>query len=89
MRVIPEHWTAVIRREFDLLEGDAFNVSKLRRARRSIRNLGFFSKAKVDSMAGSAKDKTIIRVSVEEKSTGEISWGRVLIPRWAASKYRY
>ena len=66
---------AVIRREFDLLEGDAFNVSKLRRARRSIRNLGFFSKAKVDSLAGSAKDKTIIRVSVEEKSTGEISLG--------------
>ena len=66
---------AVIRREFDLLEGDAFNVSKLRRARRSIRNLGFFSKAKVDSMPGSAKDKTIIRVSVEEKSTGEISLG--------------
>ena len=66
---------SVIRREFDLLEGDAFNVSKLRRARRSIRNLGFFSKAKVDSMPGSAKDKTIIRVSVEEKSTGEISLG--------------
>jgi len=66
---------AVIRREFDVLEGDAFNVSKLRRARRSIRNLGFFSKAKVDSMPGSAKDKTIIRVSVEEKSTGEISLG--------------
>jgi outer membrane protein insertion porin family len=66
---------AVIRREFDLLEGDAFNVSKLRRARRSIRNLGFFSKTKVDSMPGSSKDKTIIRVSVEEKSTGEISLG--------------
>ena len=65
----------VIRREFDLLEGDAFNVSKLRRARRRIRNLGFFSKAKVDSLEGSAKDKTIIRVSVEEKSTGEISLG--------------
>ena len=66
---------SVIRREFDLIEGDAFNISKLRRARRSIRNLGFFSKAKVDSLAGSAKDKTIIRVSVEEKSTGEISLG--------------
>tara|TARA_B100000212_G_scaffold215154_1_gene162675 strand:+ start:1243 stop:3534 length:2292 start_codon:yes stop_codon:yes gene_type:complete len=66
---------SVIRREFDLLEGDAFNVSKLRRARRSIRNLGFFSKAKVDSLPGSATDKTIIRVSVEEKSTGEISLG--------------
>ena len=66
---------SVIRREFDLVEGDAFNVSKLRRARRSIRNLGFFSKAKVDSLAGSAKDKTIITVSVEEKSTGEISLG--------------
>ena len=65
----------VIRREFDLLEGDAFNVSKLRRARRSIRNLGFFSKAKVDSLAGSSPDRTVIKVSVEEKSTGEISLG--------------
>ena len=72
---------AVIRREFDLLEGDAFNVSKLRRARRSIRNLGFFSKAKVDSLAGSAKDKTIIRVSVEEKSTERYPLGQGSHPK--------
>ena len=39
--------TSVIRREFDLIEGDAFNISKLRRARRSIRNLGFSQKLKL------------------------------------------
>ena len=31
----------VVRREFDIIEGDAFNISKLRRAKRRIRNLGF------------------------------------------------
>ncbi|MBH68392.1 MAG: outer membrane protein assembly factor BamA, partial [Rhodospirillaceae bacterium] len=65
----------VVRREFDLIEGDAFNASKLRRSKRRIRNLGFFTKAKVSNVLGSSDDKTVIKVSVEEKSTGEISFG--------------
>ena len=65
----------VIRREFNLVEGDAFNTSKLDRARRRIRNLGFFQKVEVTNVPGSAPDKTIIKVDVQEKSTGELSFG--------------
>jgi outer membrane protein insertion porin family len=65
----------VIRREFPLVEGDAFNASKLNRARRRIRNLGFFEKVEVSNAAGSAPDKTVIKANVRERSTGEISFG--------------
>ena len=65
----------VVRREFDIVEGDAFNISKLRRAKRRIRNLGFFAKADVKRVMGQSEESTIIKVQVEEKSTGEISFG--------------
>lgn len=65
----------VIRREFSLVEGDAFNSSKLKRARRRIRNLGFFEKASVTNVPGSTPDKTIIKASVQERPTGEVSFG--------------
>lgn len=65
----------VIRREFRLVEGDAFNTSKLRRSRQRIRNLGFFEKAEITNVPGSAPDKTVIVVEVEEQSTGEITIG--------------
>jgi outer membrane protein insertion porin family len=65
----------VIRREFPIVEGDAFNASKLNRARRRIRNLGFFEKVDVTNVAGTTPDKTVVKVKVREKSTGEISFG--------------
>ncbi len=65
----------VIRREFQLIEGDAFNTEKLRRSRQRIRNLGFFEKVEIDNVPGSAPDKTVVNVEVQEKSTGEISFG--------------
>lgn len=65
----------VIRREILLVEGDAFNTSKLRRSRQRIRNLGFFERVEIENKAGSARDKTVIDVSLKEKSTGEISFG--------------
>lgn len=65
----------VIRREFRLVEGDAFNAAKLRRSRQRINNLGFFSKVEVNKKPGSARDKTAIEVDVEEQSTGELSIG--------------
>ena len=66
---------SVIRREFALVEGDAFNTSKMRRSRRRIRNLGFFEKVEITNVPGSVPDKTVVNVSVEERSTGEISFG--------------
>ncbi len=65
----------VIRREFRLVEGDAFNSSKLRRSRQRIQNLGFFRTADVQNQPGSSADKTVITVEVEEQSTGDLSFG--------------
>ncbi|MBL6945949.1 MAG: outer membrane protein assembly factor BamA [Rhodospirillales bacterium] len=65
----------VVRREFRLVEGDAFNASKLGRSRQRIQNLGFFGKVRVARVPGSAPDKTVIEVEVEEKSTGALTFG--------------
>lgn len=65
----------VIRREFQLVEGDAFNSSKLRRSRDRLRGLGFFETVEVNNIPGSARDKTVVEVDVEEQSTGEFSIG--------------
>ena len=65
----------VVRREFQLVEGDAFNSAKLRRSRNRLRRLDFFEKVTVDKVAGSSPDKAVIKVEVEEKSTGTISLG--------------
>lgn len=65
----------VIRREFRLVEGDAFNTAKVRRSRQRLQNLGFFNKVEVTNAQGSAPDKTVIRAEVQEKSTGELSFG--------------
>ncbi len=65
----------VVRREFKLVEGDAFNTAKLRRTRQRLRNLGFFEKVEVTNIPGDAPDRTVVNVEVVEKSTGEISFG--------------
>ena len=65
----------VIRREFRLVEGDAFNTTKMTRSKDRIKNLGFFKKVEVNNSAGSAPDRTVITVEVEEQSTGELSLG--------------
>ena len=65
----------VIRREFRLVEGDAFNTSRLQRSEQRIKNLGYFKDVKVTNNAGSTPDKTVIGVNVEEQSTGEFSVG--------------
>jgi len=65
----------VIRREFRLVEGDAFNAAKLRLSQQRIQNLGFFKKVDVTNEPGSTPDKAVINVAVEEQSTGEFSVG--------------
>ena len=66
---------SVIRREFELVEGDAFNQVKLDKSIRNVRNLGFFSDVSVRNLAGSGADQTITEITVEEQSTGELSLG--------------
>lgn len=65
----------VIRREFQIVEGDAFNSSKLRRSKQRLERLGFFEKVEMEQVPGSAPDKAVVKVQVEEKSTGSISLG--------------
>jgi len=65
----------VIRREFRVVEGDAFSTSKLRRSRQRIQNLNFFETVSIEEVPGSTPDKTVISVDVEEKSTGSFSVG--------------
>lgn len=65
----------VIRREFKLVEGDAFNSAKLRRSRQRIQNLGFFKTVDVETLPGSTPDRTVVAVAVEEQSTGDLTFG--------------
>jgi outer membrane protein insertion porin family len=63
----------VVRREFRLIEGDAFSTSRIRRSRQRVKALGFFREAEVEQLPGSTEDRTIVDVSVQEQSTGELS----------------
>jgi outer membrane protein insertion porin family len=63
----------VVRREFDISEGDPYNRALVDRAERRIRNLGFFKTVKITNEPGSAPDRVVINVLVEEQSTGEFS----------------
>ncbi len=65
----------VIRREFALVEGDAFNTAKMRRSRQRIQNLGYFEKVDVTNVPADSPDRTVVNVEVREKSTGELSFG--------------
>ncbi len=65
----------VIRRELMVTEGDAFNRTLLERSRNNLRALGFFKEVTVDETRGSAPDRSIVNVTVEEQPTGELSVG--------------
>ncbi len=63
----------VIRREFDIGEGDPYNRALIDRAERRIKNLNFFKSVKITNEPGSAPDRVVINVDVEENSTGDFS----------------
>ncbi|WP_346432800.1 outer membrane protein assembly factor BamA [Breoghania sp.] len=65
----------VIRREFDIAEGDAYNRVLLDKAERRLKNLQYFKDVKITSERGSAPDRVIVNADVEEQSTGEVSFG--------------
>lgn len=60
----------VIRREFDVGEGDAYNKVLIDRAERRLNNLGFFKSVSITNQPGSAPDKVIVVVNVVDKPTG-------------------
>ena len=65
----------VIRREFDIAEGDAYNRVLVNRAKRRLEALGIFEGVQVTTQQGSAPDRLDLIVSVRDKATGEISLG--------------
>ncbi|KZD07197.1 outer membrane protein assembly factor BamA [Oceanibaculum pacificum] len=65
----------VIRREMRLVEGDAYNTSRIRRSQQRIRDLNFFNDVRLTTTEGTSPDKTKIDVTVDERSTGELSFG--------------
>jgi outer membrane protein insertion porin family len=65
----------VIRREFRLAEGDAFNAELIRKTRTRLTDLGYFGGVDITTSPGSAPDKAIVTTRVSEKATGELSIG--------------
>jgi outer membrane protein insertion porin family len=63
----------VIRREFDIAEGDAYNKSLIDRAERRLKNLNYFKTVKISTKPGSASDRVVLDVEVAEQSTGEFN----------------
>jgi outer membrane protein insertion porin family len=63
----------VIRREFEIGEGDAYNRVLVDRAERRLNNLGYFKKVKITNEPGSTPDRVIIVVDVEDQPTGSLS----------------
>ena len=63
----------VVRREFDINEGDPYNRALVDRAERRIKNLNFFKNVKIGNEPGSAPDRVVINVDVEEQPTGDFS----------------
>jgi outer membrane protein insertion porin family len=64
---------AVIRREFDIAEGDALNHALVARAERRLKALGLFKSVKVATAPGSTPDRAALNVDVEEQQTGAFS----------------
>ena len=64
---------AVIRREFDFGEGDAYNRALTDRAERRLNGLGYFKSVKINAQPGSAPDRVVLDVAVEEDKTGSFS----------------
>ena len=65
----------VIRREFDLSEGDAFNQVMIQKARGRLDALGFFESINISTIPGSEPDRVIIVVDLVEQSTGDLGVG--------------
>ena len=63
----------VIRREFDFGEGDAYNRALVDRGERHLKALGYFKTVKIDTKPGSASDRVVLDVAIEEQQTGDFS----------------
>jgi len=65
----------VIRRQFEMAEGDPFNPREIREAAERIRALNYFSDTDVNAREGARPDQVVVDVNVEEKTTGSLTFG--------------
>jgi outer membrane protein insertion porin family len=66
---------SVIRRQFHLAEGDAFNAGSLRRTEQRLKDLNYFGNVSVTAAPGSSPDQALVTTRVTEKATGSLSLG--------------
>ncbi len=65
----------VVRRQFDMAEGDPFTPTQQRRSKQSLEDLGYFSTVNVETAPGSSPDKVVVNAALAEKPTGELTLG--------------
>ena len=63
----------VVRRELDIGEGDPFNKILVDRAERRLNALGYFKKVRVSTEPGTAADRVVLNIDVEDQPTGAFS----------------
>jgi outer membrane protein insertion porin family len=63
----------VVRREFEIGEGDAYNRVLIDRAERRLNNLGFFKVVRITNEPGSTPDRVVVNVDVEDQPTGSFA----------------
>ncbi len=63
----------VIRREFDIAEGDAYNKTLVDRAERRLKNLNYFKSVKITTKPGSASDRVVLDVEATDQATGDFT----------------
>ncbi len=63
----------VIRREFDISEGDAYNKTLIDRAERHLKNLNYFKSVKISTRPGSTPDRVVLDVEVVDQATGDFN----------------
>jgi outer membrane protein insertion porin family len=65
----------VIRREFQLAEGDAFNAEAIKQSRQRLQELQYFKSVDMNTEPGSAPDKIVLTTNVQEQATGSFTIG--------------
>jgi outer membrane protein insertion porin family len=65
----------VIRRQFRIAEGDAYDAGSLRRTRQRLTDLGYFANVNISTAPGSAPDKAVVTTTIQERATGELTVG--------------
>jgi outer membrane protein insertion porin family len=63
----------VIRREFDIAEGDPYNKTLIDRAERRLRNLNYFKTVKISNRPGSSPDRVVVDVEAIDQPTGDFN----------------